>query len=69
MINKTFVELVICLKRFKSLSTASPFFWSSKRDGRVWIKSNSKTSAFCIDTGEIRYIAPNARVEEIIGGF
>ena len=64
------MELVLSETRFNKLDPGTPFFWKqSKGDNRLWFKAKAAMSAFCIETGEIKYVAPYTRVEEIVGGL
>lgn len=59
------VELVICPNRFKKLTSGTPFFWGKKN--KLWFKAATNTSAFCVETGEIKFVRPYTRVEEVVG--
>jgi hypothetical protein len=67
MIKPIAVELVICETRFNKMVAGAPFFWKkSKNINGLWMKTTTNTSAVCIETGEIRYVLPYTRVEEIV---
>jgi hypothetical protein len=64
------MELIIFSTRFNNVKPGAPFFWgNSKKNAGLWFKAKTNTSAFCIETGEIKYVKPYTRVEEIVGGI
>lgn len=64
------MELIIYATRFNKVRPGAPFFWgNSKKNAGLWFKTKTNVSAFCLETGEIKYVKPYTRVEEIVGGI